>query len=140
MIYVLLSLHNRNLESRPKRNCIRRGQEKIIIYMKTQQIYLQQNILHKVCTIKNCEICIEIRELVIRVCIQRSNMSSLLVPVPVVVIRHNIDDIQELVQHRNIVPGINDRLAGAHGGGQEPAPWSHLSAQLTDKLGEGGLV
>ena len=55
----------------------------------------------------------------IRMVIKRSNMSSLLVPVTVIVIGHNVDVVKVLVEHRHIVAFINDLLAGRNSGTQQ---------------------
>ena len=51
--------------------------------------------------------------------IEWSHMASLLVPVTVIVIGHNVDVVKVLVEHRHIVAFINDLLAGRNSGTQQ---------------------
>ncbi len=43
---------------------------------------------------------------------QGSHVTSLLVPVPVVVVRHDVDDVQVLREDGHIVASVDDQLAG----------------------------
>ena len=67
-------------------------------------------------------------------------MSSLLIPVPVVVVGHHGDPVQVPSQAGHLVADINDLLAGRHRGGQQQAQRTEGRPQLPDQAGEPGLV
>ena len=46
---------------------------------------------------------VEVGNVVIRMEVHRSDVSSLLVPVTVIVVRHHIDDVQVFGEHRHLV-------------------------------------
>ena len=54
-------------------------------------------------------------------------MSSLFIPMSIVIVRHDVDDVKVLVELWYIVSVINDLFGWGHGGCEQKTPWFELS-------------
>ena len=79
-------------------------------------------------------------EIIIRMFIHGSHVTSLLVPVAVIVVCHHVDPVEVAGDLWHVVPGVHDGLAGAHGSGQQQALGLEGRRQLSYPGSEGLLV
>merc|ERR1711928_47655 len=77
--------------------------------------------LHPSLPVVHSVVGVEVEELVVRVSVQRSHVTSLFVPVPMVVVGHHIDDVKVPGKRRNVVALVHHGLAGTDSCGEDPS-------------------
>lgn len=75
---------------------------------------------------------IKVGSIIIRMIVQGRNVSSLLVPLAVVVVGHDGDPVHVARQHRHVVARVHHHLVGGHGRGQQQASRLQYGGQLAD--------
>ena len=72
--------------------------------------------------------------------IKRSVVSSLPVPLPVIVVAHDVDEVEVFVHLRNVVRDVDRRSRGADGGREDVVVLVHRDLQVLDEGDEVFLV